>query len=158
MQNVNIMILDDEPSVVDGLRDLVEFETDYHVIPSTDPRKALKLLDENDINVIVTDFLMPGMNGIEFLIEAKKKEKSLFCSMIMLTGYADKENAIRAINEVGIYHYIEKPWDNDALLLLVRNGLSHGQILKQLAARTQQLDIAKGNLERVQTEILKAFV
>ena len=49
-------------------------------------------------------------------------------------------------------------WDNDALLLLVRNGLVHGQLWKQLMAKTKELDIAVENLERVQTEILKAFV
>lgn len=53
--------------------------------------------------------------------------------------------------EVQLYQYVEKPWDNDSLLLLVRNGLHQGRLLKQLAAKTQ-------NLERVQTEILKAFI
>ena len=71
-----IMILDDESSVVQGIQDLIEFETVYEVVPATNPFEALKLLDENDVNVILTDFLMPGMNGIEFLIEAKKREKS----------------------------------------------------------------------------------
>ena len=94
MKDATILILDDEPSVVKGIQDLIEFETDYHVIPATNPYKALELFNQNDVHVILTDFLMPGMNGIEFLIEAKKKEKSLITTMIILTGYADKENAI----------------------------------------------------------------
>ena len=100
---------------------------------------------------------MPGeMNGVEFLLELEKLQPEAI--RILLTTYADKENAIRAINDVGLYQYVEKPWDNDALLLLVRNGLRHGRLLRQLGAMTQELDIAKGSLERVQTEILKAFV
>ncbi|MFC1607146.1 ATP-binding protein [Candidatus Latescibacterota bacterium] len=150
MDDVNILILDDEASVVEVIRDLVEFETDYHVIPSTDPRKALKLLDENEINVILTDFLMPGMNGIEFLIEAKKNEKSLVSTMIMLTGYADKENAIRAINEVGIYHYIEKPWDNDELLITINNAVERGDLITEL--RKEYQEIQRINIELQQSE------
>ncbi len=54
---------------------------------------------------------MPKMNGIEFLSKAKKIHPDT--TQILLTGYADKENAIRAINELGIFKYIEKPWGND---------------------------------------------
>jgi response regulator RpfG family c-di-GMP phosphodiesterase len=100
---------------------------------------------------------MPGeMNGVEFLLELKKIQPQAI--RILLTAYADKENAIKAINEVGLYQYVEKPWDNDALLLLVRNGLVHGNLWKQLTEKTRELDIAVENLERVQVEILKAFV
>lgn len=77
---------------------------------------------------------------------------------ILLTAYADKENAIRAINDVGLYQYIEKPWDNDALLLITQNRLKHRMLWKALRAKTEELNLAVENLERVQTEVLRAFV
>ena len=139
MKDATILILDDEPSVVKGIQDLIEFETDYHVIPATSPYEALELFNKNDVHVILTDFLMPGMNGIEFLIEAKKKEKSLITTMIILTGYADKENAIKAINEVGIYQYIEKPWDNDELLIILKNAVERGDLLTELRRKYKEI-------------------
>ena len=143
--------------VTTSISTLFMLETSYEVLVFNSPGEALEELKDKEIDLVISDFLMPGeMNGVEFLMELKKLQPEAI--RVLLTAYADKENAIRSINEVGLYQYVEKPWDNDALLLLVRNGLSHGRILKQLTARTQELDIARGNLERVQIEILKAFV
>jgi CheY-like chemotaxis protein len=73
MRSSGILILDDEQMVVDNIQDLVELETNYTVYSETNPFKALDVLDQNDISLIITDFLMPEMNGIDFLIEAKKR-------------------------------------------------------------------------------------
>jgi response regulator RpfG family c-di-GMP phosphodiesterase len=132
-------------------------ETEYEILTFNSPSEALAALQTQEADLVISDYLMPGeINGVEFLLKLKELQPEAI--RVLLTAYADKENAIRAINEVGLYQYVEKPWDNDALLLLVRNGLAHGKLWKELTAKTQQLDIAKGNLERVQTEILKAFV
>jgi DNA-binding NtrC family response regulator len=156
-ERYTVLIVDDEEMVTTSISTLFMLETNYDVLVFNSPGEALEELRDKEIDLVISDYLMPGeMNGVDFLLELKKLQPEAI--RVLLTAYADKENAIRAINEVGLYQYVEKPWDNDALLLLVRNGLSHGKLLKQLAARTQELDIAKGNLERVQTEILKAFV
>jgi len=155
-EEYTVLIVDDEEMVTTSISTLFMLETSYEVLVFNSPGEALEELKDKEIDLVISDYLMPGeMNGVEFLLELKKLQPEAI--RVLLTAYADKENAIRAINEVGLYQYVEKPWDNDALLLLVRNGLSHGKLLKQLAARTQELDIARGNLERVQTEILKAF-
>ena len=73
---------------------------------------------------------MPEMNGLEFLTEVKNLYPEV--SRILLTGYADKENAIRAINEVGLYRYIEKPWSNDDLIINIKNGIERSYLLSQL--------------------------
>ena len=156
-EEYTVLIVDDEEMVTTSISTLFMLETSYEVLVFNSPGEALEELKAKEIDLVISDFLMPGeMNGVEFLMELKKLQPEAI--RVLLTAYADKENAIRSINEVGLYQYVEKPWDNDALLLLVRNGLSHGRILKQLTARTQELDIARGNLERVQIEILKAFV
>ena len=156
-EEYTMLIIDDEEMVTTSISTLFRLETDYNILIFNSPGEALSELQAQEVDLVISDYLMPGeMNGVQFLLELKKLQPEAI--RILLTAYADKENAIRAINEVGLYQYVEKPWDNEALLLLVRNGLRVGKLLKQLAARTQQLDIARENLERVQTEILKAFV
>jgi len=157
-ERYTVLIVDDEEMVTTSISTLFMLEEPgYDVLVFNSPSEALEELKDKEIDLVISDYLMPGeMNGVDFLLELKKLQPEAI--RVLLTAYADKENAIRAINEVGLYVYVEKPWDNDALLLLVRNGLSQGKLLKQLAAKTQELDIARGNLERVQTEILKAFV
>jgi FixJ family two-component response regulator len=77
---------------------------------------------------------------------------------IILTGYADKENAIKAINEVGLFQYIEKPWDNDDLLIIIRNGLDKLKLLQQLQEKIGEINVAYADLQKIQQEILKTFV
>jgi len=149
-EQYTVLIVDDEEMVTTSISTLFMLETDYNILTFNSPNEAIKALQDQEIDLVISDYLMPGeMNGVDFLLELKKLQPEAI--RILLTAYADKENAIRAINEVQLYLYVEKPWDNDALLLLVHNGLMQGKLLKQLAAKTQ-------DLERVQTEILKAFV
>ena len=77
---------------------------------------------------------------------------------ILLTGYADKENAIKAINNVGLYQYIEKPWNNDDLRLVIRNGLEKTVLLKQLEEKIREVEKVHKELNNVQKEILRVFV
>ena len=117
-----IAIIDDEEVVTESIRALLMLETDYNVLTFSSPRDALNRLRVEKVNLVISDYLMPKeTNGVEFLMELKKLQPEAI--RILLTAYADKENAIRAINEVGLYQYVEKPWDNEALLLLIRNGL-----------------------------------
>ncbi len=76
---------------------------------------------------------------------------------VILTGYADKENAIKAINDVGLYQYIEKPWDNDDLLIIIRNGLEKQQLMTDLQKKLEEINKAYSDLQTIQQEILKTF-
>jgi response regulator RpfG family c-di-GMP phosphodiesterase len=104
---------------------------------------------------VISDYLMPEMDGITFL--AKVKEKRPRVPRILLTGYADKENAIKAINNVGLYQYIEKPWDNEDLRLVIRNGLEKTVLLKQLEEKIREVERAQHDLSEVQKDILRVF-
>jgi DNA-binding NarL/FixJ family response regulator len=134
----SILIVDDEEMVLSSLRGLFTLQTSYEVLEAEDPRKALDELSRNRVDLVISDFLMPQMNGIEFLQEARKLQPEAI--RVLLTGYADKENAIKAINEVGLYHYLEKPWDNEALLSIVRNGLKEKSLRQKLAEKVRELD------------------
>ena len=130
MENARIIVVDDEKMVTSAFRTLFAVEGIKGGAFFNSPAEALEYMQKEAPDLIISDFLMPEMNGLEFLREAKAMYPET--SMILLTGYADKENAIRAINEIGLYKYIEKPWDNDDLLMNIRNGVERSHLLGDL--------------------------
>ena len=141
-----IVVVDDEKIVTSAFKTLLKVEgfSDAHFFNS--PKEAIEFLKTNKPDLVVSDFLMPEMNGLEFLTEVKKMYPEV--SKILLTGYADKENAIKAINEVGLYRYIEKPWDNDDLILNIKNGIERSYLLSELRKKIAELEDAKKELEK----------
>lgn len=150
-----ILILDDEEMVLTSLSSFLELETDYDVITFTEGTNALAYIKENLVSLVISDYLMPDMDGITFLGKVKKIDPHT--TRIILTGYADKENAIKAINDVGLFQYIEKPWDNDDLQIVIRNGLEKQQLMRELDKKVSEIQKAYGDLQGLHKEILKAF-
>lgn len=140
-----VLVLDDDKLVTSSLKSLFLIEGFEDVVYFNSPIDALDYLKTNERNVIISDFMMPVMNGIDFLAQAKKLHKN--SSTILLTGYADKENAIRAINEVGLYKYIEKPWDNDELIINIKNAFERSQLVITLEEKNRKLEEYSGHLE-----------
>ena len=126
-----ILVCDDDELIVASLRGLFLLETDYELLEFTSPVEAAREVNRRPVDLVISDFHMPGMNGVEFLGKVRQAQPDAV--RILLTGFADKENAIRAINEVGLYHYLEKPWDNENLLMLVRNALREKSLRGQLS-------------------------
>jgi len=151
-----IVIVDDEEIVLTSLSSFLTLETEYNVVTFESPLKALEHIRANGCNLVISDYLMPGMNGIEFLSEVRKLKPQV--PRIILTGYADKENAIKAINEVGLYQYIEKPWSNEDLLIILRNGLEKQKLLSKLNEKISEINLANSELLSLQNEIVKTFV
>ncbi len=131
-----VLLLDDDPDVIKSISSLLELETDYHVLSFTSASEAIEAIETHEIDLAIVDYLMPGaMDGIEFLIALKKRQP--YSIRMILTAYADKENAIKAINEVGLYKYLEKPWNSEEFLQFIREGLEKRALLRQM---TDQLD------------------
>lgn len=154
--NQTVLVVDDEEMVLKSIGNYLEMETDYRILTFTSPVTALKSLDNSEVDLVISDYLMPEMNGIEFLL--KLKEKFPLATRILLTAYGDKENAIRAINELGLFQYIEKPWDNEQLKLSVRNGLERRILMKKLEDTIRDFDSSQNQLKSIHNRILKAFV
>ena len=89
-----ILLVDDEDIVTTSIKSFLNLETDYEVVVFNSPRRALDYLGKAPVDLVVSDFLMPEMDGIQFLLEVKKLYPQTV--RILLTGYADKESAIRA--------------------------------------------------------------
>ena len=152
-----ILLIDDEEMVLNSIKSFFAIESHYQLLTYTSPLKALEDLEKNHrrVDLVISDYLMPEMDGITFL--AKVKEKLPMVPRILLTGYADKENAIKAINNVGLYQYIEKPWDNEDLKLIIRNGLEKTILLQQLEEKIHDVERAQRDLSEVQKDILRVF-
>ncbi len=135
----SILIVDDEKMITSTLSTLIKMLLKCNVTTYNDPGQALTCeeLLNNNIDLIISDFMMPGMNGLEFLKSAKDISPNTVT--IMLTGYADKENAIRSINEIGIYYYMEKPWDNNQLIKIIENGIEKKQLTDNLKTQNREI-------------------
>ena len=150
-----VLLVDDEEMVVTSIKSFLTLETDYEVVSFTSPKEALEFVKDNRVDLVISDYLMPDIDGIQFLAEIKEIQPE--ATRVLLTGYADKENAIKAINDVGLYQYIEKPWENEDLKLIIRNGLEKRILLKKLEDKIDEVNKAHSELVNVQKEILKAF-
>jgi len=151
-----VVLVDDEEMVLTSLRSILSLETDYNVVTFTSAGDALKYVNSSDVDLVVSDYLMPEMDGISFLSKVREVKPEI--PRIILTGYADKENAIKAINEVGLFQYIEKPWDNEDLMIIIRNGIEKQKLLKELQKKIGEINSAYGDLQAMHKEILKTFV
>jgi len=115
-----LLIVDDEEAILETMT--YTFEDDYEVVTTTDPRRALELLEEHaPVAAVITDQRMPGMTGVELL--ARVFEKQPATTRIILTGFADMEAILRAINDGHVYAYITKPWEPEELKQVVRRGV-----------------------------------
>jgi len=151
-----VLLVDDDSLVTRTLEMLIRQESSWEVVPFNSPIEALESLPNEIYDVAISDFLMPQMDGIKFL--ARVKEIQPFASRIILTGYADKQNAIRSINEVGLYYYIEKPWENAALLVQLRNAVERAQLLRDLDAKARQLCERDQAFADLRAKLLKALI
>ncbi|MEJ2200655.1 MAG: response regulator [Desulfuromonadaceae bacterium] len=116
-----ILFVDDEPHILSALKRLVVDE-EVDIFTASSGAEGLKVLArEENIGLIVSDQRMPEMNGAEFLARAKELNKD--AQRIILTGYADIEATIAAINKGGAHRYLSKPWNDAELLEVVRENL-----------------------------------
>ncbi|OGO79258.1 MAG: hypothetical protein A2Y23_01395 [Clostridiales bacterium GWB2_37_7] len=149
-----IMIVDDEKMITTTLSTMFKLMLKENVIAYNDVEQALACeeLENNRVDLIISDFMMPKMNGLEFLKNVR--EKCPDTVSILLTGYADKENAIKSINEVGLYYYLEKPWNNNDLIKVVKNGLEKKDLEDGLKVKYKELEVSNREVSRLY-ELLK---
>jgi len=143
-----ILLVDDEPNITKALRRLLMQVDQYDILTAESGAEALDLLKENsDIGVIISDQRMPHMTGVEFLCTAR--ELTPDAVRILLTGYADIQASIGAINQGAVFRYLTKPWDDDDLLQVVSEAVRNFQLI----AENERLNklVAKQNAELQQS-------
>jgi DNA-binding NtrC family response regulator len=152
----SILIADDEEMVITSIRAFLQLEDDFDIHGFTDPEEAAAFALGNVVDVAVSDYLMPKMNGIQLL--GKIKEAQPEASRVLLTGHADKQSAIQAINRVALFQYLEKPWDNQQLLLVIQSGAERSRLFRDLREKVGELDSAHSSLKDVQRRLIQAFL
>ncbi len=155
-RRATVMIVDDEEMVITSIKAFLQLETDFAIHGFTDPEEAARFVGQQPVDVAVTDYLMPKLNGIQLL--AKVKEAQPEASRVLLTGHADKQSAIQAINQVALFQYLEKPWDNAQLLLVIQSGVERSRLFRELKEKVGELDSAHSSLKTVQSRLIQAFL
>ena len=123
-----ILFVDDEENVLRSLKRLFMSE-DYEVLTALSGGEGLAILKEIEVPVIVSDQRMTLMTGAEFL--EKSRQPSPDAVRIILTGYADVEAAIGAINRGGAYRYVSKPWNDSDLLLVIKDAFEKYRLVRE---------------------------
>lgn len=145
-----ILFVDDEENVLRSLKRLFMSE-DYTVLTALSGPDGLAVLKEVEVPVIVSDQRMPVMTGAEFL--EKSRELSPDSVRIILTGYADVEAAIGAINRGGAYRYVSKPWNDNELLLVIKDAFDKYRLVKENKYLTELTIQQNDELKKWSTEL-----
>ena len=121
---VRILVVDDEP----GMRDLLKLELEtagFQVTMASDGQEALDWVEKEKFQLVITDIMMPKMDGLELLEGIKKRD--VYLEVIVTTGYGQVENAVNAMKK-GAYDFIQKPYSTDQILAVVEKALEKGQL------------------------------
>ena len=129
-----ILVVDDEEGILKALRRLLK-DLEADVITANSGKEALEILKNNQVSLIISDQRMPEMTGVELL--HCSRDISPNSVRILLTGYADIETTIEAINSGAIKYYFNKPWDDEFLLSRIRESLD----LYKMTVENKKLNI-----------------
>ncbi|MDP3029520.1 MAG: response regulator [Deltaproteobacteria bacterium] len=123
-----ILLVDDEENILSSLQRLLRREN-YNVITSASPEKALEILKHEPVSLIISDQRMPEMGGTEFLARARDIQPEAI--RIILTGYADINAAMAAINQGQVYRFITKPWNDLDFKANIRQAIDFYQLRRE---------------------------
>ncbi|MGM0461127.1 MAG: response regulator [Fibrobacterota bacterium] len=142
-----ILFVDDEENILRSLKRTF-FDVSGHDVYFTDsPEDALEIVRESGIHVVVSDIKMPRMSGVELLHRVKQIHEDIVC--IALSGHAEFADIKEAINSGDIWRYIDKPWDNDKLVITLNNAIEFYEKTKENRELVYQLEAKKTELERM---------
>lgn len=123
-----LLFVDDEPSILSSLKRLFR-PHGYSIHTAEGGQAGLDVLAQTPIDLVISDMRMPGMDGAHFLEQVYQRWPE--CIRILLTGYADMESTIAAINKGQIYRYINKPWDDADIVRSVREALEYRRLQRE---------------------------
>lgn len=150
-----ILFVDDDEHVLDAICKNLRNEP-YNIITVNNPSEALIVIEQQPIALVVADYLMPGMNGIAFLL--KTKEISPTTMRLIMSGHKDFNMAITAINKGEIYRFITKPTNIEEIKITINQALEYRRVIsenKKLKEEVKQQAAHIGNLENLYPGIME---
>lgn len=167
---MTVLCVDDELNILKSMKRLL-YKQDYHLLLADSGAKALELMQQHDVQLIISDMKMPAMSGAQLLENVAGSYPDTY--RILLTGYSDMQSTINAVNKGKIHRYLQKPWDNQEIIHSIEEGLEkvrlkheninlqkliirQNKVLKELnldlenkvQLRTKQIHLAMHRIER----------
>ena len=142
MTRQNLLIVDDEHMVIKSLRRLLRSE-EYSVYSASSGFDGVEVLKKHDIGVILSDVMMPGMNGVDFLEKCRRLKPNTV--RMLLTGHATLDNAVDAVNRSKVFCYLTKPWVTEELRRTITNAFEYYNLVvenERLQKLTHRQNIA----------------
>lgn len=144
-----VLIVDDDGDLRDLLTEAVG-DWGYAVSMASGGEEALKMIRAGKVDIVVTDLMMPGMDGLQLLEKINKMDRDIV--VIMVTGFATIETAVKAI-EAGAYDYIAKPFKLDDLMVLLKNAAERLGLIHRNNALNDELERAYREIDRLKVEL-----
>jgi response regulator RpfG family c-di-GMP phosphodiesterase len=152
-----LLIVDDEPNVVSALRRMclnsmmTPAIPDAQVTTCTSPLQALKHVGDHRVDLVISDYRMPGMDGATFLTKVKELQPDT--ARMILSAYTDMEGIVRAINDAGIFRFVSKPWSDADLRFSIVQVLQHRELLLENQQLANEVRVQRGIISRQQAEL-----
>jgi len=153
----NLLIVDDEPNVLNALRrmclnpDAAPAISNPKVVTYTSPLLALEYLRDHPVDLVISDFRMPEMDGATFLTQARQLQPH--AARIIISAYADIEGIMRAINDAGIFQFVSKPWSDQELKTAIVQVLAHRALLVENQQFADEVRRQRGVISDQQQEL-----
>lgn len=156
-EQIRILCVDDERNVLRAL-ERAFLDDDYEILTAASGKEGLAILQETaPVHVVISDFRMPEMNGVDFLKEVRKTRPDTM--RMLLSGYADTASVVSAINDGEICKFIPKPWNDDELRISIVNAVKRyflnrndAELTRTLKTKNEELVQINGKLERLVDE------
>ena len=153
-ETIKLLCVDDERNVLRAL-ERIFMDDDYEILTAISGEDGLAVLaDNSDVQVVVSDFRMPGMNGVEFLRQVCEKYPDTV--RIVLSGYADTGAVVSAINEGQIYKFVSKPWSDEELRQTVAKAVEAFSLHRQNRALAEELETLKREMALLKSRMPEA--
>jgi len=174
-----ILLVDDEENILHALNRSLRKEG-YRILTAGGGREGIAIVEKEKISLVLSDYRMPEMDGVDFLSEVKKRSPDTV--RMMLTGYADMQAVLASINRGEVYRFATKPWNDEEIRLIIRDGIRQYEMVQELwdlqeltqrqnlvlkdlntnlerkvAERTRELERLYGELERNFFDFVRVF-
>ena len=146
-----VLAVDDEGEIIESLRRALRGEA-YRFIGTTSPEEARAFIDRGQVDLLIADIDMPGINGLELTAHARQTRPEVI--RILLTGDASLESAMDAINRGEVHRYFTKPWRNETLRQSIREALARRDEMRSRA----DAEVAVRSRERLLAGLEREFL
>lgn len=145
-----LLLVDDEGFILNAIKRLLRRDG-YHVLTAESGQQGLQILETTPVDVIVSDQRMPGMTGVEFLREARKRYPKTI--RMVLSGYTELQSVTDAINEGAVYKFLTKPWDDEHLRANIAEAFRQRALETENQRLHDELQIAHASLVKAHAQM-----